>query len=281
MSLTNPEKVVTEERLSDFYHAILPYLGGMPDLMANKFSRANLYSSNEKIVGQWIDGKPLYQQTIEVATTTQSAKTDKTYNLTTDATFELRYGNGIIIHATGNVEHIPDGYIASSDGVVRRAYYIVQTSDTKYIQFLVKAFGAQSNTATAYITIQYTKTTDSATDIGIDTDYSTTEKIIGTWVDGSPLYQKTIYIPSLPNGTVGNYPHGITNLGDVADVKCVYKIMSGTYANTQAPIPFAHTQQVASSIAISITPDNIQINTGTADRRTLSAYCTIQYAKTS
>ena len=38
MSLTNPNKVVTEERLADFYQSILPYLGGMPDVCGGGFA---------------------------------------------------------------------------------------------------------------------------------------------------------------------------------------------------------------------------------------------------
>ena len=65
MSLTNPNKIVTEERLAEFYGEILPYLGGMPEILANKFDKGNLYSTNEKIVGSWIDGKPVYQKIVQ------------------------------------------------------------------------------------------------------------------------------------------------------------------------------------------------------------------------
>ena len=63
MSLTNPNSLVTEERLNQFYGQILPYLGGMSEVLANKFSKSDLYSTDEKLIGVWIDGKPLYQKT--------------------------------------------------------------------------------------------------------------------------------------------------------------------------------------------------------------------------
>ena len=66
MSLTNPKNVVTEERLSEFYHQILPYLGNVPDLVMSKFKQSDIYSTSERIVGQWVDGKPLYQKTIRI-----------------------------------------------------------------------------------------------------------------------------------------------------------------------------------------------------------------------
>ena len=46
--------------------------------------------------------------------------------------------------------------------------------------------------------LPFTKTTDSPIAIGSDTDYSTDEKIVGTWIDGKPLYQRVVI------GTTGN-----------------------------------------------------------------------------
>ena len=75
MSLTNPKDVVTEERLKDFYDGIYPYLGGMPEILANKFSRSDIYSTTEKIIGQWIDGKPLYQKIVTTGGSVPSGAT--------------------------------------------------------------------------------------------------------------------------------------------------------------------------------------------------------------
>ena len=50
-----------------------------------------------------------------------------------------------------------------------------------------------------YLTMQYTKTTDTAgsgkwTPQGVPAiHYSTDEQVIGTWIDGSTLYEKTIF----------------------------------------------------------------------------------------
>ena len=81
MSLTNPNKVVTEERLSEFYTGIFPYLGGMPEMVANKFSKSDIYSSTEKMIGQWTDGKPLYQKTITATITQAMTWEDTTFSL--------------------------------------------------------------------------------------------------------------------------------------------------------------------------------------------------------
>lgn len=100
------------------------------------------YSTEEREVGCWVDGKPLYQKSV----------------------------------ATG-------GSVPSGATLIQR---IVQTE---------------------YDTLLYTKTTDTAgsgtwTPSGIPAvHYSTEEHVIGTWIDGRTLYEKTITIAALPSDT--------------------------------------------------------------------------------
>lgn len=46
---------------------------------------------------------------------------------------------------------------------------------------------------------------------GGDDVYSNTERVVGTWTDGKPLYEKTFYIPNPTNS--GYTQHDISNLG--------------------------------------------------------------------
>lgn len=178
MSLSNPNKVVTEERLNEYHNTILPYLGGMPDILANKFARGDMYSTDEKIIGRWIDGKPLYQKTF----------TTSTLNSTT-AAGGLYSGQFVFADYIPNADLIfvdtEKSYLSMSGATcgIISAYKL-----NNYILFFTEV---ARNNFTVTMTVQYTKTTDSPVEIGIDTDYSTTEKIIGTWIDGSPLWQKT------------------------------------------------------------------------------------------
>ena len=184
MSLTNPNKVITEERLSEFYQQILPYMGGMPEMVANKFSRSDIYSTTEKIVGQWINGKPLYQKTVSGL------------NLSPG-----RYENGFSLLGISNIDiyfMLLDKCIMKEvNGTIPLTIPFLSGGGSSVFIFiqnnkLILVFEHYDNSAKLdTVTIQYTKTTDSATSIGVDTDYSTTEKIIGTWIDGKPLYQKT------------------------------------------------------------------------------------------
>lgn len=181
MSLQNPDNVVTEERLAEFYQQILPYMGGMPDVLANKFNRADLYSTDEKLIGRWIDGKPLYQKVILL-------------NNTVEIPYNSWYDIGtkpdnidILISAYGIVGF---GYSSgNSNGCVP---LVANAESPNNIRVQVCRNGSPFDVN--MILIRYTKTTDSAVEIGSDTDYSTTEKIVGTWIDGKPIWQKSFSI---------------------------------------------------------------------------------------
>lgn len=89
MSLTNPNKPVTEARLQEFYHRIKSYLGftempseDMDDVISPLPSvqpRYHKYSTEEHIVGEWIDGKPIYEKTIVSNWDSQQTLTTNTW----------------------------------------------------------------------------------------------------------------------------------------------------------------------------------------------------------
>lgn len=179
MALTNDQ--ITAQNFKDFYGQIRPYLNGQVPTFANQFSRSDLYSTDEKIIGQWIDGKPLYQKTIDFGALPNN--TTKSVN-----------------HNIQNIDYVVNLFGAaykSSDGVVntlpcynRNIYGAELVSNSTSI--MVTTFADRSAFSESYVTIQYTKTTDSAIKVGTGTDYSTEEQIIGTWIDGKPIYQRTI-----------------------------------------------------------------------------------------
>ena len=57
--------------------------------------------------------------------------------------------------------------------------------------------------------------------------YSTTEKVVGCWTDGRPIYQKTISCGALPNNTIKEVSLGVSNLKEV--VKSFGVATNGTY----------------------------------------------------
>lgn len=181
-TVQNGQRPVTKQDLADFYQAILPYMGGMPEMVANKFSKGDLYSTDEKMIGQWIDGKPLYQKTI--TTTVSTAHVDNEYF---GSIADTLFANDIEMAFV-----IGDKSYYNISSIATRAFDKVEyETDDKKIYFWTHY--ARTN-ITAHFTLQYTKTTDSPISIGNDTDYSTDEKIVGTWVDGKPLYQCTFEV---------------------------------------------------------------------------------------
>lgn len=50
-------------------------------------------------------------------------------------------------------------------------------------------------------------------------DYFTSEKIIGTWVDGKTLYQKAIHIPTMPNSTTLVIDADVEDLYEIIDFR--------------------------------------------------------------
>ena len=199
MSLTNPNKIVTEERLSNFYNRILPYLGGndadsvpydntnsgltsgnvqdaIDELneskaspltnaemtaIKNAFDATNTskfattytkYSTEEQVVGEWIDGKPLYQKTISFVTGTIGASA---------VVINAYIATGLLIK---NVEGYLNWSNGSDSGIVNLSCFLSNTNKAVYSinngTLKIDVAGAHFSNQTGYATIQYTKTTD-------------------------------------------------------------------------------------------------------------------------
>lgn len=226
MSLTNPDKLVTEERLNEYHNTILPYLGGMPDILANKFSKGDMYSTDEKMIGQWIDGKPVYQKTFSGIF---SSNSDETL-----VTADINLNDNVLIEAKGFLTNDING-----------VKYLIGYSNTTYYNsgVLLLPGGVRIDTAGSQasvfrgqpyvITLQYTKTTDSPVAIGIDTDYSTEEKIVGTWIDGKPIYQKTIQTTMPSTSSQNTIVEKIVSIGASIDMVVDHRAMMSFIVNNK------------------------------------------------
>ncbi len=108
------------------------------------------------------------------------------------------------------------------------------------------------------------------------TEYSTTERVVGKWVDGSDIYEKTYNFGSLPDTNTKIIQHGITDLNKIIELSgYCYGIPSGFDREFYYPLPLV---SVSSPISLFATEDDIQIQTA-SDRTSLSAYVTIKYTK--
>lgn len=110
--------------------------------------------------------------------------------------------------------------------------------------------------------------------------YSLEEHVVGTWIDGRPIYSKTIYIPALPNSDVPvEYKHNIEN------IDMCWFALNGCFAiwttreKMSNPLPFMN--YTGASIFLHDADKTVFKIKTTMDRTGLSAYVTLQYVKTT
>lgn len=107
--------------------------------------------------------------------------------------------------------------------------------------------------------------------------YSTTEQLTPyTWIDGKPIYKKTVSIGALPNSASKSVAHGIANLGLVIKAEGIASESGGV----RVTFPFASVSAVGDQIAMRFEATNIVVLTGT-NRSGFSGYVTLWYTKTS
>ena len=119
-------------------------------------------------------------------------------------------------------------------------------------------------------------------DIYIDArqDYSTTEKVLGTWIDGKPLYQKTVHTGAFSNKSLISANHNISNLGEIVSIDSVcHDSNNGTYC----PIPYVQDNNANQFAKLQVTNTTIQILNRNFDFSAFisDSYVTIRYTKTT
>jgi hypothetical protein len=155
---------------------------------SNLILDAQIYSTDEKQVGVWLNNKPLYQKTYIAQSPVHISNSGTNINNMID-------NNNII-------EQI-------SNAIACNSTTSVQTSNIQAaISGGVKAYCAEDGYYDT-ITLWYTKTTDAAGSGGYQAYgfspiiYSETEREIGVWIDNKPLYAKTVTTNgSVPSGAV-------------------------------------------------------------------------------
>ena len=102
--------------------------------------------------------------------------------------------------------------------------------------------------------------------------YSTSEKVIGKWIDGKPLYQKTVDCGALPNNTTKNVAHNISNISKIVNI---FGIGIG---DNCLPLPYNIT--VTGGLQLYANNTNIVLATN-IDLSTTNGYVTLQYTKST
>ncbi len=145
-----------------------------------------IYSEDERVIGVWTDGRPLYEKTI-----------DHTFTSGAQSYTVFASGIGVAFAHTYMVEYSSNRWLSMD--------VISKANLNNMVSFQVERdtngaliIGEVGSTARRWIAvIRYTKTADepgsgSWTPQGVPAvHYSTSEKVIGTWIDGKALYEKT------------------------------------------------------------------------------------------
>lgn len=179
---------------------------------------SDYYSEEERVVGRWTDGKPLYQKTftINTAITISNSWTD------TD------------ISKPSNCETVVQAevYRLNHNGPI---FASATVNDSNYIRLQTSI--SYSLSIGSKVTLRYTKSTDAPGTgptpgnlIYLPALYSEEEREVGVWTDGKPLYQKTVIINNPSYGSSWtSISHGINNIDKVCLVEGAVKDSSTTY----------------------------------------------------
>lgn len=255
---------------------------GMPSIpVLGTIDRSDIYSTTEKVVGCYTDGRPLYQKVVEFGTLPNN--TSKT-----------------VAHGISNINKIVDIRITveASSGTTSVVPFISTSLDGNDIYGTVDKtyckIGTNSDRTmfSAFFVLKYTKTTDAANSFNYasENDYSTTEKIIGTWIDGSKIYQKT-FTGTLTNTTTEG-TETITTFSIGASVKYVVRVEGFVYITASGiwqPLCTLKSGNNAlmtlrmnvNDNSASTNKNSILINNGWYKSGTNTYYVTLQYTKTS
>lgn len=108
--------------------------------------------------------------------------------------------------------------------------------------------------------------------------YSTTEQLTGdVWIDGKPIYRKTINTGAMPNNTSKNVAHGITG------ISAIVRIYGYAYGASVGwtPLPYMESgSNVGYSARLVVSSTNISFRTYSDSSGLTSSYTTLEYTKT-
>lgn len=163
MAIQDDKTILNKGDLKAYHQKILPYLGGNMMMSTNN---SDYYSTDEKVVGVWTDGKPIYQKTYGPFLTTPYTTSGRNWVDLTDLT-SLNIDTVVSISGT----------ILTNNSVRRSLPFIDQgkfecavvymenvqaASNPKHLKALIMNEGSGASYSDIYATIQYTKTTDTA-----------------------------------------------------------------------------------------------------------------------
>lgn len=213
---------------------------------ANQFPPL-IYSDEEREVGVWRDGKPLYQKSYHFeGVLNQDVLIDSTVTQTDNELVNVfgSWAVGTYHYANSRQASIFET-IKFLNNTTPHPIVFVDSSGL-YYNSNQNNFGFHM-----YLTIQYTKTTDTPgsgkwSPTGLPSKhYSTEEQVVGTWIDGKPLYEKCFEFLSALNISNTSFTETTIDSRNIDNViSCIGINMDGTnYGTLMAdPTRSSHTK---------------------------------------
>ena len=304
MSLTNPNLPITEARLKQFYDGIYPYLSGSAHAgftpvgtiisVMGVTAPANYLACNGQVVN--IADYPELADYFEA----QFGSKNK-FGGDGTSTFGIPDLRGEFLRGTGTNSHtnqgdgasvgvhqdgtsIPRLGIGSTGNLVTNGVSLAPNNrDFESTNRGAENIYTKSNTSTieSYETYTTRPTNTSVLyciatkNIYVDArfDYSTDEKVVGSWIDGKPIYQKTF------TGTLEE----ITSSGVTILIGTIPNIKMSIFAWGYAYGLFIPSANLLSDkfLRLYMSGTNFYLHTNTTDISNRPYYATIQYTKTT
>ena len=239
-----------------------------------------IYSLEEREIGVWTDGKPLYECAFYSTTKYGNSDTALVLNSQIPSNIDV-----IGVQTELNIEARDGGNVykfASTSAGWFSAYYDIN-NNTIYAKQALSSVSNVSSCLTSVV-LRYTKQADQAgsgtwTPQGVPTHhYSTDEQIVGTWVDGSTIYERT-FDKSSSSWADKGWTNNILGTSGIVirNVQGYLKAFSGTV------LPFDYFRSATEYFTWLLNADqsdiNVRPNLDTND--IYGDYITIQYTKVS
>lgn len=223
------------------------------------------YSTEEREIGCWTDGKPLYQRTFEFQQTWVSG--NNTLSLGLPSSYTIVAKELVLV----DNETPPVMLFEGSQ------WEVVNVNNDRIVVDLTSPLVPYVSKIIA--TLRYTKSTDTPgsgqwTPQGIPAvHYSTNEHIVGTWIDGRTLYECTYHFENMGTSThhyLYEYP------GETGWVKNA--LVQRRQGNEWHSAPWTYWDN-QSFISVHCYPYIIAIDIGPSSEYANEAYVTVCYVK--
>lgn len=174
MAVQNDNTILNKGDLKAYHQKILPFLGGNYMMSTNV---SDYYSTDEKVVGVWTNGKPIYQKTVFV-----------NQNLAANAGYALTAITGIDEIVSHKYKMAWQSLTSGVERVIDDAWTDLTSGYTDI--FLHNGNVELRNTFAMglfWITVQYTKTADAAGS-GVTTPGAYDINFPNTWKENTEIY---------------------------------------------------------------------------------------------